>query len=585
MSSPEKAPGLSSTLAAIERVEVAPTFAYRFSAHTELYSDGRAHGNHRVTERRPARVPSRSTFFAFFRQQQAVVSLVMWRGFVPGEESGSLYEDKTGVLDGSCVLPCLYVLSYKRWEGRRWDRFSRIGVMTLERQGAFASKALISLAGISFLFLSPAHRAAAEPGSQEGDSSYVAIQTLWQEAEQLKASGQYEAAASRYEEILTQSPRWKERQKAAILAGICLENVGNRADAIELYDTAVALADEQMARGYKGPVMHWPQVALFCKSLACEQIGDIDGASRAIRRLRMEFPKSRYAMRAAAVKARLEGCNPDSVLAREKEALQISEQLSPLVKQHHDEAALTLADQILTRYPDTAAVIPALRTRALILWRNSRYDESRAAYSEILRRVAPVAPHSQLIRTAEYRLAWLDSCRLLKELIQRRRSGKAVPSQRWQEVRALCAEVIEKDPDPRERTQARAMIIESFVWQGHFEQAVAEADQFLAEYAGKRKLSRFKRQIAWVHLFAGYALQKQGHHEPALGHFRFIINLAESDVEVAAEELLLSHAYFRVWCSLRSTGAQESEIAKAASDLISRFPQSSLAAYVRRAGE
>jgi len=129
------------------------------------------------------------------------------------------------------------------------------------------------------------------------------------------------------------------------------------------------------------------------------------------------------------------------------------------------------------------------------------------------------------------------------------------------------------------------MIIESLVWQGRFEDATRASNSFLAQYAGEKKLGRYSRDIAWGHFFAGYALQKQYRHDEAISHFRFIVESAQRYVSIAADDVLLSHALFREWQSLRDMKAEEDRVTTAASNLVSRFPQSELAAYVRRASE
>ena len=51
-----------------------------------------------------------------------------------------------------------------------------------------------------------------EPQAPEAGTP-VPLETLWQEAKQLAESAEYEAAADRYQAILSQSTKWKKRQK------------------------------------------------------------------------------------------------------------------------------------------------------------------------------------------------------------------------------------------------------------------------------------------------------------------------------------------------------------------------------------
>jgi len=224
------------------------------------------------------------------------------------------------------------------------------------------------------------------------------LKSLWQEAEHLAAILQYEAAAERYQQISAMLPASPKSQKASLKAALCMVRAGKLSGAVALYDRVVTLGEAATPPGSRrGSVRYWTRLALLNQALTCEQIGDVSKALGAIARLRAAFPKSPQAMSALAVKARLDGLSAEqanAALSAEQKALQLCEEVLLRQGQDADEVALARCNEILTRYPNSAAALPTLRYKALILWRNERYDESRVTYQAIIDRIGKLVPHS-----------------------------------------------------------------------------------------------------------------------------------------------------------------------------------------------
>lgn len=391
----------------------------------------------------------------------------------------------------------------------------------------------------------------------------VSVDSLWQEAQQLDQSGQYAQAVDRYRSILSQETRWKKRAKAALLAANCLDQIGRSTESIPLLDAAIAEADNLLAQNKPGIDESWTLSALTLKAATCERTGDKAGALKTIERIRAQFFKSDDAREVLQIKARLEGWSPQKLadaLNREQQAMQLAEQAAAASKQRLHDEALQQADRVIQEYPETAAVFPAMRTKALELWNQSRYREAKHVYQAIIDRVGPIAPHSRLVHTAQYRVAWLDAGALLKDLVARRRRGAVIAQEQWQRLDGLCAEVAAKDPDPLERAMARIMAIEGLNWLGRSDEVLARVEQFFNEYAGDRKLARFKEQIAAAHVFAGIALRRLGRYDEALVHFRWVIRPPEGQPENWLSNHTLEAARLNEWFTLRAAGLEGSVI-------------------------
>ncbi|NLE58760.1 MAG: hypothetical protein GX616_10390 [Planctomycetes bacterium] len=402
-------------------------------------------------------------------------------------------------------------------------------------------------------------------------------EALWQEAQQLEQSEKYDQAADRYRAILSSETRWKKRAKAALLAANCLDHIGRSTESIPLLDKAIAEADTLLAQNKPGIDESWTLSALYGKAVACEKTGDRAGALKAIERIRAQFFKSDEAREALAIQARLEGWSPQrltQILAREQEAIQMAEQAAEASKQNRDQEAVDLSDRIIQQYPDTAAVYPAMRTKALSLWRLHKYHSAKVVYNDILQRVEPIAPHSQLVRTAQRRVAWLDATSLFKRLMEQRIRGDSVSDGDWQRVRDLCATVTDLTSDPHERAQVRTIAIESLYWKGDAKATIAAAEQFLKEYAGDKKYRLFKREVAAVQFMLADKLREIGQYQEALAHYRWLIQACEGSDPIDLGAELLSRLYYRIWWTLGSTGASEAERSSVEQALISTSPHS-----------
>jgi tetratricopeptide (TPR) repeat protein len=407
---------------------------------------------------------------------------------------------------------------------------------------------------------------------------------LWQEAQQLEQSESYDQAADRYQAILSSETRWKKRAKAALLAANCLDRIGRSSESIPLLDRAIAEADNLLAQNKPGIDESWTLSALYGKAVACEKTGDRAGALKAIERIRAQFFKSDEAREALTIQARLEGWSPErlaQVLAREQEAMQMAEQAAEASKQKRHKEALESCDRIIQQYADTAAVYPAMRTKALVLWNMGGHRQAKAVYQAILDRVKPIAPHSRLVRTAEYRVAWYDAIRMSETLVADRRKHLEVTDSRWQELRDLCQVVLDKDPSPEERADAKVMIIVSYAWQDRPEETLEAAEAFLREYDTDKKHAKFDYQITSVRLYAGVTAARTGRYSEGLKHLDYVLDRGLRLANERLREHVLDPAYFWRWHILRMSGATEDEVREAVREHVSQLPGAPNARFVQ----
>ncbi len=102
-------------------------------------------------------------------------------------------------------------------------------------------------------------------------------------------------------------------QRAALGAGQCLEQTGNIAEAVALYEQAIAVGNARAdtADGEKAiAILDAKRDALFKKADASQRLGQTENARSAIQQLKAEFPVSLAAVKAHVVEARLDNRNP-----------------------------------------------------------------------------------------------------------------------------------------------------------------------------------------------------------------------------------------------------------------------------------
>lgn len=423
---------------------------------------------------------------------------------------------------------------------------------------------------------------------------------LFAQADALRQRGDYAAAAVQYAEIAAHLGDSSRKQKACLLAGVCLAAAGSYREAVASYDQVLAVGarllksefvnprglDEETPKGrltgkQRVSVSDWVERALYYKALACQPLGDAAAGLRAIQQLRGQFPNSRYIPRLIPVQVAFEGRPPGEasiLVQRETDAARIAGDAHAALRKNQHEAALPLLDQVIAQYPETAAALRARGDKARILWGCHAYDEARALFAEILD-LTQAAPDGELARTAQYRIAWLDGGRLLRRLINQRRAGQAVPDEQWERARELFRVVTEKAQDPGERAQGHVNIIESYCWQGRLEQVAEAAKYFFRNYCGK-KAQMFKRQVAWAHVYAADAAHKLGRYDEALAHLRGVLQAHEGEPDTWLGPNMLCTLYWRLWRAARQAGAEE-EAAQAAGTVLSRWPDSPHAAFIR----
>jgi tetratricopeptide (TPR) repeat protein len=430
----------------------------------------------------------------------------------------------------------------------------------------------------------PSWAADPQPELPAPSPAEVQADAIWQQAGQLQQGDRLQQAADRYQAIMAQETHWKKRAKAALLAADCLDRLGKAGESIALLDTAISEADSVAARSNEEVDQSWTCPALFIKAGVCEKTGDRAGAIQAIDRLRAEFFKSDKARQALEIRARLERWSPQRLaqaMTQEQEAMQMAEQAAEASKQKRPKEAIESCDRIIKQYPDTAAVFPALRTKALALWQLHKYKDAKAVYRTILDRVGPIAPHSNLVHTAQYRIAWLDSGDMSKDFVARKRKDAPPRDEEWQQLRDRCQVVITLDPDPKERADAELMIIESYCWQQRPDESLRYAEEFLRQHDGDKKAARFGVQAASAHVFAAIAAERLGRYDEANRHLDRVFEATSRWTDYRQREHVLDTAYFWRWHILHQTGADDAQLRQLANQHIAEFPDSPNADFVR----
>jgi len=160
-------------------------------------------------------------------------------------------------------------------------------------------------------------------------------------------------------------------------------------------------------------------------------------------------------------------------------------------KKEYDQA-LPLCEQVISSYPETGAVPPALRLKGDILVRLKRRDEARSAYLGALQKLGTTSRSSRLFRDTRLELRAL----LMERLSTRLRQGEPVPAAEWNELREVCLAIVNEDGWISGRTRGYLTLAGMYSWKGEPQQSLAAAQEVMRvcqDYPGS-----FKGQLAWT---------------------------------------------------------------------------------------
>ena len=298
---------------------------------------------------------------------------------------------------------------------------------------------------------------------------------------------------------------------------------------------------------------------------------------KAINQFRAEEPEYHYLRKILPLQAELQGTVLENLKQREKEAWRLSDQAKLASLSRDAETALRLADEIISRYPNTGGSLLARKTKAQVLWKLKRRVELRATCQELLDCVGQVAPDGDLARLAASEIAFLDGIAICKDLEQRRPPSGPTP-QDWQNLRRLCGEVMAKHAVPGVRAAMHEILIYSHFMEGSFGEVVKEEQRFLALYGIKRNYQdpEFKRSFVTVGAHAAQSLMHLGRYTEAIEHCERLITLSQSEprLPTVETEACIKNASAMKCLLLEKLGAPREEIVGLAQEVESNWPES-----------
>lgn len=419
--------------------------------------------------------------------------------------------------------------------------------------------------------------------------------------EQAKAADlaqNHNLAAQLYLGVAAQLPESQQKQRMLLMAATQFDRAGKTADALALCDQVIDMERQLTARPYADAgAGRQPRLdklkaealrghaysALRFQVASYYQAGDAARALQVIRRLRAEFPKYDALKDVLPIQAAIERRDVNDLMVREETASRLADEASAAYTANNLGMVYTLADQILTQYPDTASAFRVRQTKAFALSRDGRHVEERAILGEILSAFGNIAPNAKLARYAAYRAAWWDGAHLMDELMVKTIRKQAVATD-WEQLDGYCQTVTDNCPDPVLRLEMSVIRLCGFGWEGQYENVVELRNRLIRSYAKPGKLSDpvIKRLLARAQLHAGAALQKLARYDEALDCYQWILNVEAQPPILEARLSSLPETYFRIWATLRAKGASPEDVGRAAQDVTTQFPDTLYAKAVRR---
>ncbi len=389
---------------------------------------------------------------------------------------------------------------------------------------------------------------------------------LFQQAGQLEDAEQWAEAADIYAQILELLP---DSHQAAVSLGVCWFNDGQVEQAIPTLQSGISL-DE---------FTWWAEKGLYYLASAQHALDQDNAALESIDMLSARFPDSPWHAQATIVAAQIAGLPTLAVeTAAAAELVAFNQYRAALQADDRGQAlvCLEMLEAVIAAHPNTGAAYRALESKGFIHGRNVQRAEYLAAFQQILTEVGEVWPQSRLVANAKLQKAgaFFGLLMLPGDLL-----GLIEPAQ-WEEVRALCQEVLDlEQASPQQIARAKLMIVETCHWQKCWAEALEGAQAYIDEYDA----ADFRPEVATAHMVAGEMLHMLGQPGPAMQHFQWIINEYAPDEEIWPGLKNLARTYYWTFDILYQAQAPLGQLIPAGDEILELFPGTRYAELVQNA--
>lgn len=427
------------------------------------------------------------------------------------------------------------------------------------------------------------------------------LATQWQQAGQAKESSLFADAAQQYLAIADLLPESRQAMDAILKAASCKRQADSNADAIGLYDRAIAIGNKYINIDYGNLRQYgWNQRhfkddlsamkpllfdAMCGKAQAYYDAGNNAECKRTLDALRATFTKceASHLDRVYPLEAKLSGKDASVIYSREKAAGGLFDEAYSAFRSGDHSKTNGLIDNILAGYPQTAAVLRAMDLKARMLWENGSRTEATSVYSQIAGRTKDVAPECEFARIAGSRIAVHNSRRLYFRLMKQVSRGESVAVADCQQLRDLCREADRANRELIEVIQNHTLIAVSYYLEGQYAQAVQVVDDAFRDHYLRRceKVFRLKAECAALQFWAGRALAKLGQCQDAHDRFNRVIQSINPQA-VPSERGLAAFAYYWTWKSLGDCEGCQNTASEAGKIVLSQYSETTAARQLRQ---
>jgi tetratricopeptide (TPR) repeat protein len=407
------------------------------------------------------------------------------------------------------------------------------------------------------------------PASQPG----MAFDSLLQQGKQLKEAGNYSAALPLLQQALEKDPK---SDPAMILAGACLQKIGQPSQALTYFDKVAA------GKGFRA-------TALYCAAECYRDLGQNAQALAALKAAREDSPIDKWGIKALGLMAEIEGRSAAAAMAREEEAAALYRAARDRGKETHYKSPEPLAmfDRVITQYPGTGGAYCALSQKAELLWHLGKREDMCKTYEqlrEILRGYTGSEKVRLAYRTMDCRIGQTRAEELLNEINRDLAGGREVSQARWDHLGVLC-DRWRHNADDANQALADLFIVCISSCQGKDAEMVTALDGFFRQYyePDKNRMMDpdYKDVFAGAHLLAARALKKLNRNDEALAHFRAIVDMSITTPPLPQDKVYGPAARWEVCRLLKAMGASRSELQQAVDAFVAEYPGHRLAESAR----
>lgn len=364
--------------------------------------------------------------------------------------------------------------------------------------------------------------------------------------------------------------------------------------------------------------------ALYNQARACSEAGCHQIARSAIGELKSRFPGLVLSSRAEVIEAELDGLDTTPFQREVDRELAAHEQYASaleLARGATDVEAVDALFDVIDLYPGTRVAISAHQSAAYVLSRRKENNDSALAEFErllmSLRELAPqsimrfdiqrstAAMHQRLDMPDVAQLIYEELAQVMdepslsreasfqaigahNESLQRAHAlGQPLTSEDWEALRVKCGQLKQhQGVTPLQVSRADLIIAESYHWETRTEEALEAANYHIQAHSEETD----RAGLATAHLIAGECLQKQGDHEEALSHYRWIIETfgerepwgyIGGNFGRPVYPTSLARVHYRICDALLQLDAPPEDTASACQHVLDTFPDSRYADLIR----